>query len=186
MAVHHSPSDCAPAVLRFWFEEVGEQRWFAKSEALDSECERRFGAVRASVLASHARAWRDRPDHLLAAIILLDQFSRNLHRVSAKAFEGDPLALELTNIALDRGWDQAMPPSQRQFLLMPLMHSERLAYQQRPLVDFERLSDDDVLNFARLHHDQIARFGRFPGRNASLGRRTTEAEQVALDAGAAF
>ena len=142
--------------------------------------------MRTSVLRSGAREWRDTPDHLLAAIILLDQFSRNIHRGSAKAFAGDALALELTNLALDRRWDKAMRPARRQFLLMPLMHSEKLADQQRSVAEFERLGDDYVLNYARLHLEQVKRFGRFPGRNAALGRRTTEAEQEALDAGAAF
>ncbi|MDQ3144340.1 MAG: DUF924 domain-containing protein [Pseudomonadota bacterium] len=186
MTVHHSPADCAPAILHFWFDEVGKDRWFAKSDVLDSVIERRFGALRDSVLAEQAKAWRDDPQHLLAAIILLDQFSRNIHRDSARAFTGDPLALQLTMLALDRGWDKGMPPERLQFLVMPLMHSERLADQERALIEFERLGDAYVLDFARLHHDQIKRFGRFPGRNAALGRRSTEAEQRALDAGAAF
>ena len=138
------------------------------------------------VATTRAKAWRDAPDHLLAAIIVLDQFSRNLHRGSAKAFAADPIALALTGIALERGWDAAMTPEQRQFLLMPLMHSERRADQDRALVEFERLGDPEVLAFAKRHHDQIARFTRFPGRNAALGRRTTAAEQDALENGAAF
>ena len=186
MTVHLSPSAAAPAVLQFWFDEVGPDRWFAKSPELDIECRRRFSNWRDAVLASGAKAWRDTPDHLLAAIILLDQVSRNIHRGSAKAFDGDALALELTGIALDRGWDEEMPPERRQFLLMPLQHSELLADQQRSLIEFERLGLDEQSRYARLHHDQIERFGRFPGRNTALGRRTTEAEQRALDAGAAF
>ena len=186
MTVHHSPADCAPAVLSYWYDEVGKDRWFAKSEVLDAEIKRRFGALRDSVLASHAKGWRDTADHLLAAIILLDQFSRNIHRGSGKAFEGDALALELTMVGLERGSDKAMTPAQRQFLLMPLMHSERIADQQRALIEYEQLGDHNVFTFARLHHDQIARFGRFPGRNAALGRRSSDAEQDALDTGAAF
>ena len=113
-------------------------------------------------------------------MIVIDQFSRNLHRGSAKAFAADPIALELTKVALDRSWDAAMPPDRRQFLLMPLMHSETIADQERALIEFERLGDAEVLDFARRHRDQIARFARFPGRNAALGRRTTAAEQDAL------
>jgi len=186
MTVHLSPADAAPAVLAFWFDEVGRDRWFAKSDALDAEIRKRFGAWRDAVVASSARAWRDTPEHVLAAIILIDQFSRNLHRGSAAAFAADPLALELTKAALERGWDAGMTPDRRQFLLMPLMHSEALADQQRALDEFARLGDVDVFDFARRHHDQIARFGRFPGRNAALGRRSTKVEQVALDSGAAF
>jgi len=186
MTVHHSPAASAPAVLQFWFDEVGKDRWFAKSPELDAEIERRFEPVRMAVLRSGAKEWRDTPEHLLAAIILLDQFSRNVHRGSAKAFAGDALALELTNLALERGWDKAMRPARRQFLLMPLMHSEQLADQRRSLVEFKRLGEENALNYARLHLEQIKRFGRFPGRNAALGRRTTPEEQAALDAGAAF
>jgi uncharacterized protein (DUF924 family) len=172
-------------VLAFWFGEVGRERWFARDEALDAAC-RRFAAVRDEVIATRAEAWRDTPEHLLAAIILVDQLSRNLHRGSARAFASDPLALELALLGLDRGWDQRLPSDQRQFLLMPLMHSEDRRIQDRALVEFTRLGDANALDFARRHHDQIARFGRFPGRNAVLGRRTTPEEQDALDAGAAF
>ena len=185
MPVHISPDDCAVAVLQFWFDEVGEERWYAKSDALDAEIADRFGAQRDSVLASEAAGWRDTPDHVLAAIILLDQFSRNMHRGRAEAFAADPLALELTRLSLARGWDRAMPPERRQFLLMPLMHSEAHTDQDRALVEFAALGGEPA-RFARLHHDQIARFGRFPGRNAALGRSTTPEEARALDAGAAF
>ncbi len=186
MTVHLSPADAAPAVLAFWFDEVGRDHWFAKSDALDAQIAKRFGAWRDAVVASGAKAWRDTPEHLLAAIILIDQFSRNLHRGKAAAFAADPLALELTRTALERRWDAGMTPDQRQFLLMPLMHSEALGDQRLALEEFARLGNADAFDFARRHHDQIARFGRFPGRNAALGRRTTPEEQDALDAGAAF
>ena len=186
MTVHNSPADAAPAVLAFWFDEVGEQRWFAKDAAIDARVRARFGALYDAILASKAVAWRDTPDHLLAAIIALDQFSRNLHRGSAKAFTADPLALDLAMLGLDRGWAAGMTFERRQFLLMPLTHSENLAIQDRALVEFARLGDVNVFAFAKLHHDQIARFGRFPGRNAALGRRSSEAEERVLAEGAAF
>ncbi|MDQ3074819.1 MAG: DUF924 domain-containing protein [Pseudomonadota bacterium] len=186
MAVQYLPADCAPAVLGFWFDEVGRDRWFAKDPALDRRVRDRLGTLRDALIASKAEAWRDTPDHLLAAIILLDQFSRNIHRDSAKAFAADPLALELALLGLDRGWDAQVTAEQRQFLIMPLMHSEVLAVQDRALVEFVKLGDANALAFAKRHHDQIARFGRFPGRNAALGRRTTPQEQDALDSGAAF
>ncbi|MDQ3078961.1 MAG: DUF924 domain-containing protein [Pseudomonadota bacterium] len=186
MTVQYSPADAAPAVLDFWFHEVGRERWFAKSDLLDERIRTRFGALRREVLAAGAEGWRSTPLHLLAAIIVLDQFGRNLHRGSAKAFAADPTALELTMLALERGWDASMTPDQRQFLLMPLMHSERLRDQDRSMIEFERLGDTGVTSFAKRHHDQIVRFGRFPGRNAALGRRTTDEEQDALDNGAAF
>lgn len=186
MTVQYSAADAAPAVLDFWFDEVGRDRWFAESDLLDERMRTRFGALRSEVVASRAEGWRSMPLHLLAAIIVLDQFGRNLHRGSAKAFAADPIGLELTMFALERRWDAGMTPEQRQFLLMPLMHSERLRDQERSMIEFEKLGDSGVTGFAKRHHDQIVRFGRFPGRNAVLGRRTTEEEQDALDNGAAF
>ena len=168
------PADAAPAVLDFWFGEVGRDRWFAKSDALDARIRARFAALHRDLLATRAKAWRDTPDHLLAAIIVLDQFSRNLHRGSAKAFAADPIALELTKLALDRGWDAAMPADRRQFLLMPLMHSEKIADQERALVEFERLGDSE-----RSFNSPSSTTTRSPASHASpaathaLGRRTT-------------
>ncbi|HMI39772.1 MAG TPA: DUF924 family protein [Sphingomicrobium sp.] len=178
------PAEAARAVLAFWFGEVGKERWWAKAAALDAAIAARFGALRDAVVASRARGWRDDPDTLLAAIILCDQFSRNIHRGSRKAFEADALARELTMLGLEQGWDKAMILEQRQFLLMPLQHSEKLADQERALAEFAALGDNEQARFAQLHYDQIARFGRFPGRNAALGRRTSEAEQEVIEEGA--
>jgi len=178
------PAEAARAVLAFWFGEVGKERWWAKDAELDAAIKARFGALREAVMASRARGWRDDPDALLAAIILCDQFSRNIHRGSRKAFEADALARELTMLALEQGWDEALTIERRQFLLMPLQHSENLADQQRALAEFAALGDSEVAHYAQLHHDQIARFGRFPGRNAALGRRTSEAEQAVIEEGA--
>lgn len=186
MTVHLSATEAGPVILQFWFDEVGKDRWFVKDATLDAEIGRRFGGLRDRLLANKARSWRDTPEHLLAAILLLDQCSRNIHRGSAKAFEADALALELTELALAKGWSNAGPPERRQFFLMPLMHSEDPAVQDRSVAEFERLGDPLNLDFAREHRDQIARFGRFPGRNAALGRRTTGKEQRSLDAGAVF
>jgi uncharacterized protein (DUF924 family) len=178
------PAEAARAVLAFWFGEVGRERWWIKDAELDAAIAARFGTLREAVLASRAKAWRDNPEILLAAIILCDQFSRNLHRGSRKAFEADALARELTKLGLERGWDAEMRPEKRQFLLMPLQHSEDLADQERSRAEFAALGDDEQAHFAQLHYDQIARFGRFPGRNAALGRRTSEAEQAVIEEGA--
>ena len=178
------PAEAARAVLAFWFGEVGNERWWAKDAGLDAAVKARFGALRAVVVANRARGWRDNPDTLLAAIILCDQFSRNIHRGSRKAFEADALARELTMLGLEQGWDKALTVERRQFLLMPLQHSEKLADQERALAEFAALGDNEQARFAQLHHDQIARFGRFPGRNAALGRRTSEEEQAVIEEGA--
>lgn len=180
------PAELAQVVLRFWFEEVGKDRWYAKDEALDGEIARRFGAMRDDVFEAKAKGWRDRTDTLTAAIILLDQFSRNMFRGRAKAFEADPLALDLAYEALDKGWSHTAPREWREFLLMPLMHCENLATQDRAVEEFRRLGNPLNIDFALRHRDQIARFGRFPGRNKALGRVSTAEERAALAAGAAF
>ena len=186
MTVHISPAGAASDILKFWFDEVGKKGWFSKSGDLDSDCAQRFGAVCEAVLASNAVALRDTPDQLLAAIILLDQFSRNIHRDNLRAFEGDALARELTYSGLERGWDERMTADQRQFLLMPLMHSEQIADQERSLAEFKRLGDEEALKFALMHHDQIKRFGRFPGRNQALGRVSTAEEREVIARGKTF
>ncbi|QIK97166.1 DUF924 domain-containing protein [Sphingomonas sp. HDW15A] len=172
--------------MRFWFDDVGKDRWFAKDNRLDLEIARRFGDLRKEVLASKAAGWRDSIETLTAAILLTDQFSRNIFRGSAKAFEADPLALELAFEALDRGWSHSAPEAWRAFLLMPLMHSEDPDVQTRCVEEFQRLGDPLNLEFALQHRDQIDRFGRFPGRNKALGRVSTMEEREALEAGAAF
>lgn len=180
------PAEAAGAVLRFWFEEVGKDRWFAKDAALDKEVARRFGDLRGQVLATKATGWRGSVETMTAAILLTDQFSRNIHRGTARAFEADPLALELAFEALNKGWSHSAPMDWRAFLLMPLMHSEEPEVQARCVAEFRRLGNPMNLDFAIQHHDQIARFGRFPGRNKALGRVSTPEEQAALAAGAAF
>lgn len=180
------PADDAAAVLRFWFEEVGKDRWFAKDEALDLEINRRFGALRDHVVKVGAAGWRDDVATLTGAIILADQFSRNIHRGRAKAFEADALALELAMVALDRGWSHSAPHDWRQFLLMPLMHSEKLAVQDRCVEEFRRLGSPQNLDFALKHRAQIARFGRFPGRNKALGRISSAEERDAIERGETF
>jgi uncharacterized protein (DUF924 family) len=186
MPVHISPAEAARAVLTFWFDQVGPDRWFAKDEALDRAIAARFAALRDTVVTTHAEGWRDHPDTIAAAIILIDQFSRNIFRGTAQAFAADPLALDLCKLALDRNWIDDAPLAWRQFMLMPLMHSEDLRDQRRALVEFAQLGDQRVSEYARLHHDQIERFARFPGRNAALGRRSTPKELAALADGAAF
>lgn len=170
----------AREVLDFWFDQVGPERHFAKDDALDAEIADRFGALRDAVLASEAADWRDEAHHLLAAVILLDQFSRNVHRGSAEAFAADPLALELALIGIARGDDRQFPPLERSFLYMPLMHSEDRGVARFSLRCFEDLGNPNNLKFARDHAEVLARYGRYPSRNAALGRVSTEAEAAYL------
>src|SRR5206468_387006 len=141
---------------------------------------------RDKLLASKARGCRDTPEHLLAAILLLDQCSRNIHRGSARAFQGDPLALEMAREALDRGWTHAAPKEWQQFLLLPLQHSENVADQERSVAEYRRLGDEEALRYALMHLDQIKRFGRFPGRNRALGRVSTPEEREVIERGETF
>lgn len=164
-------------VLGFWFELLMPEQWFRGSSSTDDEVRELFGALREEVLASEAEGWRDTPDTILAAIIILDQFSRNIHRGTAEAFAADPLALTLTREALAKGWDKGLSKERAQFLYMPLMHAEDPAAQSLCLKYFEELGEPNNLEFARSHADVIARFGRFPSRNQALGRESTPVEQ---------
>ena len=167
------------AVLDFWFG-LTKDRHFGKDEALDRTIAARFGGLRDRVLASGAAGWRDDPDTLLAAVILLDQFSRNIHRGTAQAFTADGLAVELTLAAIEQGQDRVLSPERRVFLYMPLMHAEDAGLQDLSVRMFEALGIEENAAFAREHRDVLRRFGRFPGRNAALGRETTAAEQAYL------
>ena len=167
-------------ILGFWFALTPEQH-FASSAKLDAEIRSRFGPLRDLVLGSGARSWRDDPETLLAAIILLDQFSRNIHRGTAQAFAADPLALLLALEAIGKGWDAGMGNDRRQFLYLPLEHAEDPAMQKLSVEKFGAMGDAHVLDFARKHAEVIARFGRFPSRNAALGRESTAAEAAFLN-----
>lgn len=168
----------AAAILAFWFEELPPEKRFARDDAVDAECAGRFGDVRDVILASYAVGWRDAADTLLAAIIALDQFSRNIHRDSARAFEGDALALSLSRAAIARRWDEGLDVQRRQFLYMPFMHAEDAGVQAESVALFASLGDAEILAFAQGHRALIDRFGRFPHRNAALGRVST-AEEIA-------
>jgi uncharacterized protein (DUF924 family) len=183
--VSGNPADLAGAVTQFWCDELTPEQHWKKDPAVDRHIAERFGKVREEVLRTKAAGWRDTPETLAAAIILLDQFSRNMFRGSAKAFEADPLALELCKLALERDWiDQVRKPLPS-FMLMPLQHSEKLEDQERSVAEFQ---GRDPLNhrFALLHRDQIMRFGRFPGRNQALGRISTPEEREVIERGETF
>ncbi len=170
----------ARQLLEFWFEELTPAQHFAKDSHLDAKLSTRFGAMRAKLLRERARGWRDHPVTLLAAVILLDQVSRNIHRDRAEAFSGDALAQELTTQAMLRGWDVTMRPDRRLFLYMPLMHAESLEMQALSMYNFEVLGIPEQIRYAREHFAVIERFGRFPSRNAALGRVSTPEEEEYL------
>ena len=179
------PADLAHAVIQFWCDELEPEQHWKKDKGVDRHIAERFGKVREEVLRTKGAGWRDTPQTLAAAIILLDQFSRNIFRGSAKAFEADYLALELCKLALERGWVDKVPKPLPSFILMPLQHSEEMEDQDRSVAEFR---DRDPLNYryAILHRDQIKRFGRFPGRNQALGRVSTPEERDMIERGEVF
>lgn len=173
-------------MLAFWFDELTPERHWAKDPDLDAEIARRFGPLRERILASGAAGWRAAPETLLAAVIALDQFGRNIHRGRAEAFAGDPLALELALHGLRMSWDVMLPPERRVFLYMPFEHSEDPAMQALSLRLFKGARDEEMVRYARAHAEVIADHGRFPGRNAALGRESTAAERAYLAEGGGF
>ena len=164
-------------VDRYWFETLSPSDWFRTSEAIDESIRTRFGALLARwSSAPPDPASLDARGHV-DAVVVLDQFPRNLHRGHAAAFATDAAALAIAQHAVDAGLDHALDPSRRHMLYMPFMHAEHRALQARSVASFEALGLDDALAAAREHRDLIERFGRFPARNAALGRRSTDAEQ---------
>ena len=176
-------------VLEFWFGSptgvaTGQPRkaWFAKDAAFDRTCRERFGATHAAATAHRLDGWQDSPSGALALTIVLDQLSRNIHRGTAQAFAQDAQALTVAAQALERGFDAVLPPLQRMFLYLPYEHSEDAAMQARSVELFETLRGhpylDEAIDYAHRHQEVIERFGRFPHRNAILGRPSS-AEELA-------
>ena len=169
-------------VLDFW-SDAGPEKWFAKDVAFDRAfsdrcCDTHYAAARREL--DH---WVEAPDAALALIILLDQLPRNAFRDTAHMFATDPLALKFSKDAIDRGHDRKVAPELRSFILMPLMHSESLADQERLLRLLSPETEAETYKFAVIHRDIIARFGRFPHRNNCLGRDSTPQELKFLNSG---
>lgn len=171
----------AQDVVAFW-RDAGPQRWFSKDDAFDAEFRRRFEAAHWAAASRQLDAWLEEADGALALMILLDQFPRNAYRGTAHMFATDPLAQYFAERAIASGLDLAVDAQLRQFFYLPFEHSESLVVQNRGVALMETM-DPDTLRWAVLHRDIIKRFGRFPHRNAALGRQTTQAEQEFLDAG---
>jgi uncharacterized protein (DUF924 family) len=176
-------ADWAAALLDFWFNQVGEAGWWSHDPALDQLCAKRFGALWEDKQALSAETFLVRADDALAAILLFDQLPRNMFRKSAKAFATDPLAREVARGAVAQGYDIQIGGSGRLFFYMPFQHSEAIADQELSLTLFEGAGDSRWLSFARQHHATIEQFGRFPHRNAVLGRDTLPEEADAVAEG---
>lgn len=181
----------AADVLEFWFGERARGRWFASEPAFDDEIRARFGAAVAAAARGDLADWAATADGALALVILLDQFPRNIHRGTPKAFESDGRALQVATDAIERGLDGATPLDRRMFFYLPFEHSESLPAQQRSVELFSRWAAehpedrradvDDQMMYVLRHREIIERFGRFPHRNAVLGRTSTAAELAFLD-----
>lgn len=164
------------AVLGFWFQTLEPAAWWRRDAALDAEIAHRFGALHERACRCELYAWRRSAAGRLAEVIVLDQFSRNLYRDQARAFAQDGLALALAQTAVATGADAALPAGQRSFLYMPYMHSESQLIHQQALVLFTANGIAESLDYERRHLAILERFGRYPHRNAALGRQSTPAE----------
>ena len=174
-------------VLDFWFGAAGSpaygkarDAWFRKSDAYDAEIRARFLDLQRAAAAGELQAWQAAPDSCLALILALDQFPRNLYRGTALAFASDAQAQAAAQLAVARGFDRLLLPVQRWFVYLPFEHAEDAALQRKSLELFDGLRGDPessgTIDYARRHFDIIARFGRFPHRNAILGRASTPGE----------
>jgi uncharacterized protein (DUF924 family) len=172
----------ASEIVAFW-REAGPKRWFEKDASFDDQIRRRFLPTHEAAAAGKLADWEDTAEGALALLILLDQFPRNMFRDQARAFATDPLARAIAASALVRGFDSQAPGGMRKFFLLPFEHSEDLADQERCVALNRAAGDADGLKWAEIHADIIRRFGRFPHRNATLGRITTPEEQAFLDGG---
>jgi uncharacterized protein (DUF924 family) len=177
-------------VIDFWFGAPGSKEreapralWFDRDDAFDAQCRERFGAAWEAASRGELDHWAATAEGAAALVVLLDQIPRNVFRNDPRTFATDERALAVARDAIDRGLDRELPPLQRWFLYMPHMHAEDLAAQDRGVELFEALQQAlpiDVATYARRHRDAIARFGRFPHRNAVLGRESTADELVYL------
>ena len=169
-------------VLTFW-RAAGPPKWFRKNVDFDREITQRFLACHEAAAAGRLAEWEATPEGALALLILLDQFPRNMFRDSARAFATDPLARAVAERAVARGLHRQMPSGERMFFQLPFEHSENLADQERSLALSREINGGKADSYAEGHADIIRRFGRFPHRNATLGRLSTAEEQAFLDGG---
>jgi uncharacterized protein (DUF924 family) len=168
------------AVLQFWFREIPESAWWKRDSDFDAALRERFGACHTAATRGELFSWRDTIGGRLAEVLVLDQFSRNLHRDHAHAFAWDCMALALSQEAVCRGEALALPPRERAFLYMPYMHSESPLIHAEALRLFAEPGLEGNLDFERRHKAIIDRFGRYPHRNAVLGRASTPEEMAFL------
>ena len=167
-------------VLHFWFEEITPEQWFMKDAGFDETIRTRFEPTVVAALSARLDSWADTADGCLALILILDQFTRNIYRDTPRAFSGDEMALALSLRCVDRDFIAHKNATWRHFMLMPMMHSEDIGIQDRSLHLFESLTNPRTHEYAVKHRDIVARFDRFPHRNAILGRPSSDEEREFL------
>jgi uncharacterized protein (DUF924 family) len=172
------------ALLDFWFADETKPRWYDATPAFDDLCRQRFGDLAARAANGELLAWESTAEGALAVCLLLDQVPRNIFRGTAKAFATDDHAVAVASRAIDRGFDRNLDLERRKFFYLPFMHSERLEEQERSVTIAKDLGDEETLHYAEDHADIIRRFGRFPHRNAIIGRTNTPEEDAFLAEGA--
>ena len=167
-------------VVEFWCETLNPEDWWKSTPDLDARIRDRFAATHLALSRGVSDAWRATPEARLGALIVLDQFPRNMYRASPMAFATDWIALREARLALEAGADSAIDKGRRHFFYMPFEHSEELADQDRSVELFEALGDANFLDYAERHRDVIRQYGRFPHRNGFVGRVSTPAEETYL------
>jgi uncharacterized protein (DUF924 family) len=169
-------------VLSFW-KKAGPKRWFKSDPEFDHAILDKFLVTHQAAELGKLASWEEEASSALALVIVLDQFPRNMFRGTARAFSTDALALAAAKRAIERGFDRKIKLPERSFLCLPFEHSENLADQETSLKLYEATKDKELFRWAKLHHDTIQRFGRFPHRNEILGRVSTPEEIAFLDEG---
>lgn len=169
-------------ILDFWWR-AGPAKWFARDIAFDEEIRTRFLPAIEAAQRGELDQWAEQPHSALAYILLLDQFTRNVFRESSRAFEADHMALAVAKKSVELGYDKAFPANERVFFYLPFEHAEDMAAQEMSVDLCRATGDQQYYLYALVHMDVIRRFGRFPHRNAVLGRETTPEEQAFLDGG---
>ncbi|WP_018981368.1 DUF924 family protein [Salinimonas chungwhensis] len=170
----------ATEVVSFWFDELEPQQWFKPDDGLDNIIRSRFGAVHQAAANGELWPWRATPHGRLAEIIVLDQFSRNIHRHTPAAYRCDLAALLLAQEAVAAGADQALTVQEVTFLYMPFMHSESLDVHDIALELFDVAGLEKQMDFEVRHRDVLVKFGRYPQRNEAMGRSSTPEEKAFL------
>lgn len=181
-----SVADEALRLIAFW-RAAGRSAWFSVDSTFDEQLHAEFGALHEQAMTGTLDGWIETADGALALVLLLDQLSRNLHRGSSRAFDGDARALSVAEAAVERGFDQLIDTELRPFVYLPFEHAEHMAAQERSVALTASFADEtknsEPLRWARHHRDIVARFGRFPHRNATLGRISTGEELEFLSSG---